>query len=205
MTDSAAPATPAWRFRRVRDDDLELLHRWLNEPGVVRFWEGDDVSWPAVIANYGSPEMRATLATEHPDYDYDATEADFDHHHVERYLGLVDGKPVGWIQCYAVDDFDDEDETRAWLNLGYDPTGAGIDYLLGDPASRGKGVGSSMIRAFIDSVVFGEHSHWTQVGASPVAANTASCRALAKAGLRLFGSFEDELGPCDLYAQRRSD
>jgi acetyl esterase/lipase len=32
-------------FRRLTDDDLPLLHDWLNESGVVRWWEGDDVSW----------------------------------------------------------------------------------------------------------------------------------------------------------------
>ncbi len=193
-----------WEFRRLTDDDLALLHGWLNEPGVVRFWEGDDVSWPGVIAHYGSPELRATLATDHPEFAYDAKDADFDWEHVEKYLGLIAGEPIGWIQCYAVDDFDDEDETQAWLKLGYDETGAGIDYLLGNPEHRGRGVGSQMIRAFIDTIVFGNHPEWTQVGASPVRENGASCGALAKAGLTLFGSFDDlAYGPCDLYAEHR--
>ena len=30
-----------------------MLHGWLNEPGVVRWWEGDDVSWDAVVRDYG--------------------------------------------------------------------------------------------------------------------------------------------------------
>src|SRR6476659_8903017 len=41
-------------FRGLTDDDLPLLHRWLNEPGVVRWWEGDDVSWEGVVRDYGS-------------------------------------------------------------------------------------------------------------------------------------------------------
>jgi len=41
-------------FRRLADDDLPVLHRWLNEPGLVRWWEGDDVSWQAVVRDYGS-------------------------------------------------------------------------------------------------------------------------------------------------------
>lgn len=195
---------PSWTFRPLTDDDLTLLHVWLNEPGVVRFWEGDDVSWPGVIADYGSPELRDTLATDYPDYAYDAEEADFDWVHVERYFALLDGEPAGWIQCLAIEPYDDHPEIVAWLDMGFDESGATIDYLLGDPALRGQGFGSSMIAEFIDQVVFGKHPEWTQVGVSPVHANAASCGALRKAGLSLVGSFEDpKFGQCDLYTRRR--
>ena len=40
----------SFAFRPLTDDDLPLLHAWLNEPGVVEWWEGDDVSWDAVVA-----------------------------------------------------------------------------------------------------------------------------------------------------------
>jgi hypothetical protein len=45
-------------FRRLVDDDLPLLHRWLNEPGVVRWWEDDDVSWDGVVRDYGRAARR---------------------------------------------------------------------------------------------------------------------------------------------------
>lgn len=195
----------SWVFRKVEDGDLPVLHEWMNEPGVVRFWEGDDVSWPAIVAQYGSPERRATIIEEFPDFVYDSDGADFDAQHVEVYLGLFDGDLIGWIQCYAVRDYDDEDEVKAWLGLGFDPAGAGIDYLIGNPERRGRGIGSSMIRAFIDDVVFAQHPAWEQVGASPVRENVASCKALAKAGFELVGSFDDrEFGPCNLYVRVRS-
>ena len=40
-------------FRRLSDDDLPMMHRWLNDPAVVRWWEGRDVSWPAVVGRFG--------------------------------------------------------------------------------------------------------------------------------------------------------
>ena len=124
---------------------------------------------------------------------------------VEVYIAELDGEPAGWIQCYAIAPYDDHDEVKAWHGLGFDHSGAGIDYLVGDPHAPSKGLGSSMIAAFISDVVFGLHDEWTEVGASPQRANGPSCGALARAGLTLRGSFEDDLGPCDLYSVSRTD
>jgi aminoglycoside 6'-N-acetyltransferase len=168
-------------FRPSTAADLPMLHRWLNEPGVVEWWEGDDVSWDAVVRDYG------------PDRD-DGT---------EHWIATIDGRDIGWIQCYAVKD--SEDERAAWFPLGVSEDAAGIDYLLGEPVERGKGVGSAMIRAFVDQVVFGRHAEWTQACASPYAANVASCRALEKAGFRIVGVVEDVEGPCHLMVTDRPE
>ena len=82
-------------------------------------------------------------------------------------------------------------------------TAAGIDYLIGDPAGRGQGLGSTMIRGFVGDVVFGLHPEWTQACASPYAANTASWRALEKAGFHFVGTVDDEDGPCRLMVLNR--
>lgn len=168
------------RFRRLVDDDLPLLHRWLNEPGVVRWWEGDDVSWAGVVRDYGSGN---------PDP-------------VEHWLALVDGTPVGWLQCYASSAFEDEDEVRHWRSLGVESTAAGIDYLVGRPRRRGQGLGAAMIGAFTERVVFARHPEWTSVCASPRTANAASVGALARAGFSRVGTFVDEHGEATLMQRR---
>jgi RimJ/RimL family protein N-acetyltransferase len=48
--------------------------------------------------------------------------------------------------------------------------------------------------------VFGLHPEWTQACAAPYTANTASWRALEKAGFRFAGIVEDKDGPCRLIA-----
>ena len=159
-------------FRRLTDDDLPMLHGWLNEPGVVRWWEGDDVSWEGVVRDYGS--AREDVWTEH-------------------HLALFDGEPGGWIQCYAV--ADSPEEAAAWLPHGVHATAAGIDYLVADPAGRGRGRGTAMIGAFVASVVFGRHPDWTQAAASPHVDNIGSWRALEKAGFRHVVDVADEEGP----------
>jgi aminoglycoside 6'-N-acetyltransferase len=169
-------------LRRMTDADLPVLHRWLNDPGVVRWWEGEDVSWPAVVRDYGSTNRDA----------------------VEHHIAVEDGIAVGWIQCYAVADHEGEPEVRHWSRLGVRRTAAGIDYLIGEPSARHRGLGSRMIAAFVEDVVFGGHPGWTEVCASPYAANTASCRALAKAGFAVRGTFVDEAGGrCQLMVRER--
>lgn len=161
-------------FRRITDDDLLLLHGWLNEPGVVRWWEGDDVSWEAVVRDYGS-------ANEEP---------------TEHWLALLDGEPVGWIQCYAWADYADDDEAQAHFAAGVERSAAGIDYLVADPTRRGRGLGAAMIRSFVHGVVFPQHLRWTQVSAGPLIANEASWRALERAGFRRLADYTSELGDC---------
>lgn len=158
-----------------------MMHRWLNEPGVVQWWEGDDVSWEGVVRDYGSP-------CKDP---------------VEHWVASMDGSDVGWIQCYSVSD--DPQEAAKWWALGVDQTAAGIDYLVADPGTRGRGLGSAMIRAFVDEVVFGKHPDWTQACAAPFEANVASWRALEKAGFRFAGLVEEKDGLCRLMVRDRTD
>ena len=167
-------------FRRLTDDDLPLLHRWLNEPGVVRWWEGDDVSWPGVVRDYGSGR------------EPDAT---------EFWIASLDGRDVGWIQCWPT--ADEPEEAESWWALGVDHTAAGIDYLIGDAADRNKGIGAAVIRTFTDEVVFGLHPSWSQAAAAPLDANVASWRALEKAGYRFAGMVEDKFGPARLMVTAR--
>ena len=166
-------------FRRLAEADLPTLHMWLNEPGVVRWWEGDDVSWDAVVRDYGPANPDPT----------------------EHWIASVDGRDVGWLQCWAV--LDELDECADWLELGVDRTAAGIDYLVGAPADRGRGLGSALIRAFVAEVVFGRHPHWSEVCADPNEENVASWRALEKAGFRFRGRFEADEGTCRLMVAER--
>lgn len=157
--------------------DLPMLHGWLNDPGVVQWWEGQDVSYDAVVRHYGTP---ATPSTEH-------------------WIAVADGRDIGWLQCYLARD--NLDETEAWWEHGIDDNATGIDYLVA--TRRGQGLGSAMIRAFAIDAVLGRHPEWTEVCAGPFAANVASCRALEKAGFELVALIDDEDGPCQLMRLRR--
>jgi len=113
----------------------------------------------------------------------------------EHWLALLDGEPIGWIQCYAWVD-GDEEEANAHFAAGVERTAAGIDYLVGEPSVRGKGVGTELIRTFVHDVVFPRHPGWTQASAGPFVANEASWRALERAGFRQLGDYPTDDGPC---------
>ncbi len=160
-------------FRPVVAGDLTMLHRWLNDPAVVRWWEGDDVSWAGVIESYGD------------------TSRDPEDH----YIALHRSRPFGWIQCCALADVPEDAEFFA--PLGLDDSAASIDYLIGEPQDRGHGLGTAMVAAFIADVVFGQHPAWTQICVAPQEANEASWRTLAAVGFRRIGTLQDDrFGPC---------
>lgn len=167
-------------FRPLRDDDLPTLHRWLNDPAVVRWWEGADVSWPAVVERYGSARDTS----------------------IEHWVALREETPIGWAQCYCAADVADGEAYYWREHLELRET-AGIDYLVGESSQRGGGTGSAMIRSFVRDVVFAKHPDWIRAAAGPFEANVASCRALEKAGFRRLATLDDEDGRCVLMVIRR--
>lgn len=102
----------AFTYRPLVDADLPLLHGWLNDQAVAQWWEDDDLSWEGVVNDYSE----ATRETE------------------EHFIALLDGRPIGWIQCGEVSVW--EEESVAWLAAGVDPSIGGIDYLLGTAQDR---------------------------------------------------------------------
>ncbi|MGY1770042.1 GNAT family N-acetyltransferase [Blastococcus sp. SYSU D00813] len=146
-------------FRPLERADLPLLSRWLAEPLVARWW-AHDPSPEAVEADLG-PVLDGRDPT-------------------EVQLALAEGRPFGLLQRYT---FADNPEYVAELEPVYPvPDGAlGIDYLIGEPALRGRGAGAAMIAAFVAE-------GWARYPAArdvvvPVAAgNVASWRALERAG-----------------------
>lgn len=171
----------ALTFRPLVAGDLPRLHAWLNDPDVVRWWEGDDVSWAGVLRDYGN-------TADDPE---------------EHYIAVLDGKPIGWIQCYGIADMPEDGPFFA--PLGLVPTSAAsIDYLLA-PQYRGRGLGAAMIRAFVADVVFGRHPNWQEVAVAPQVANEASWRALSAAGFRHVRDLPGEYCPCRAMVLARSD
>jgi aminoglycoside 6'-N-acetyltransferase len=169
--DTGAPTTPLPYRRAVREeeltwspltaDDLPVLAEWLAEPGVVRWWHHES-SLAAVERDFG-PSVRG----EEPG---------------EDLVVLANGRPIGLLQRARIADYaDDLEEFSALVTV---PPGAvEIDYLIADPADRGRGLGTRLVRMAVART-------WTDVPdasavlVAVVAGNVASWRALEKAGLQ---------------------
>lgn len=148
-------------WRPLTSDDLPALAGWLAEPGVARWWrEPSDLA--TVRAKY-EPRVLAVERT-------------------EVFVVVVGGQDAGIVQRYRAAD---DDEWRQVLRAA-DPSvaalaSAGVDYLIGVPGLRGRGIGSALLAAFTEQLL----AEWPDVEAvvtSVLAANVASWRALENAG-----------------------
>lgn len=138
-----------------------MLAEWLREPQVARWWN-HETTLEAVERDFG-----ASTRGEEPG---------------EDLLVLLDGRPIGLLQRSAICDYpQDLTEFSAVIEV---PVGAvELDYLIADPALRGRGLGSRMIAAAVEDT-WNSYSDAPAVLVAVVAANVASWRALEKAGLK---------------------
>ena len=157
-------------FRPLERADFPRLARWLAEPLVARWWN-HEFSPEAIERDFG-PSLDGSDVTEH-----------FVASLVGRPFGLIQRYPIAAYPAYVA-------ELTAVCPV---PPGAlSVDYLVGDPRQRGKGLGARMIAGLVAR-------SWTAHPAAghvivPVAlGNRASWRALEQAGFRRIA--EGELEP----------
>lgn len=151
----------ALHWRPLVADDLPLLARWLADPVVARWWNHDS-SPEGVQRDFG-----ASVRGQEPG---------------EDLVVSLDGRPVGLVQRSVIADY--PEDLAEFGDLVEVPEGAvELDYLVGEAALRGRGLGSRIIAALVRDT-------WTVLPTTPavlvavVAGNVASWRALEKAGLR---------------------
>jgi aminoglycoside 6'-N-acetyltransferase len=156
-------------FRALRRRDFDLLARWLAEPLVARWWNHETTP--------------------------DAVERDFGqsvdgHDATELFVALLAGRPFGLIQRYPIAAYAEYLEEVARV-CPVPPGALSVDYLIGEPDLRGRGLGAAMISAFVAA-------SWASCrGAAailvPVAVgNIASWRALERAGFARIAAGELE-------------
>lgn len=155
----AGATTPAGAFRLepVRPArDLELLTRWMNDPEVNTYWE---LAGPAAV----------TAAHLRPQLDGDSSSI--------PCLGLLDGTPMSYWEIYRADL---DPLARHYPARPHD---TGIHLLIGDGTNRGRGLGTTLLRAVAD-LVLDNRPRCTRVIAEPDIRNTPSVTAFLNSGFR---------------------
>ena len=160
-------ALPAVELRPLRRQDFPLLARWLAEPLVARWWAHETTA-EAVERDFGAAVDGI-----------DPTRV---------YLGWAEGRPIGLVQVYALAD---EPEYAAELATvcAVPPGALSIDYLIGEPSARGRGLGAGLIAAGV-ARGFADHPDAHDVLVPVAAANVVSWRALRRAGAEWYADGE---------------
>lgn len=157
MTDAALDPTLI-TFRPLALDDLPLLHRWLNNPRVYRWYGGAAQPFAAIEEDY-APNIAGQTPT-------------------RSSLILHADTPIGYIQTYLVNEY-----PESVAIIGGAPGGAGIDLFIGEDAYALRGLGAAIVRAFLRAVVFAAPGT-THCFIDPHPENAVAIRAYTRAGFR---------------------
>ncbi|MER5181935.1 GNAT family N-acetyltransferase [Streptomyces sp. NPDC002896] len=158
-------STPAGVFRLVPvrvERDLPLISRWMNDPAVAAFWELDGPD--AVTEAHLRPQLEGDGRS-------------------VPCLGVLDGAPISYWEIYRADL---DPVARHYPARPHD---TGIHLLIGGVAHRGRGLGTTLLRAVAD-LVLDHRPRCTRVIAEPDLRNTPSVSAFLSAGFRFSAEIE---------------
>lgn len=175
---------PEFDFPALTEADLPLIRRWLLEPHVRRWWADPPRD------TYPDDELekyRRRIVGEDQD--------------TEIFFIRERRRPIGFIQCYRIDDHDEYGSA-----LALDTSAAGIDLFIGDPDKIGKGLGPALLRAFMRDVVFVRYDV-AECVIGPSVKNASAIRAYEKAGFEFLRDVRvpDEPDPEHLMRIRRDE
>lgn len=153
----ATTSTGVFQLVPVRvERDLALISRWMNDPAVAAFWE---LAGPeAVTAAHLRPQLHGDGRS-------------------VPCLGVLDGIPMSYWEIYRADL---DPLARHYPARPHD---TGLHLLVGGVANRGRGVGTTLLRAVSD-LVLDHRPRCGRVIAEPDLRNTPSVSAFLSAGFR---------------------
>lgn len=149
-------------LRRMDPDrDLDLLHTWMNDPEVARFW---DKAWPRDrVASYLCDQDRSA--------------------HSKPYLGVLDGVPMSYWELYRADL---DPLAEHYFAREHD---AGVHLLLGPAEFRGQGLGAALLRTVAGWQLDADPAAG-RVVAEPDVENLRSIRSFQRAGFHRAGEMD---------------
>ena len=142
-------------LRPMTEGDLAAVTEWVNKPHVARWWDRNR-SAEQVAAHY-TPGIRGEVA-------------------VRYWVWEVNGRSVGLCQDYRI-----ADHPEFALLCGR-PDAIGFDYLIGEEAFVGRGLGNKLLWVYLRDLVLPAYASATELFAAPDHRNAASLRVLDKLG-----------------------
>jgi RimJ/RimL family protein N-acetyltransferase len=145
-------------FEPVNDTHYALLKEWMNRPHWREWW-GD----PAIELQYIIDMVEGRDST-------------------RPYIFHVDHVPAGYIQVWYIGPHQTEDWSKdnPWL-MGLPSHAVGVDLSIGEEDQLSKGIGSAVLRSFVDMLRAEGH---TEIIIDPDPENARAVRAYTKAGFK---------------------
>jgi aminoglycoside 6'-N-acetyltransferase len=165
-------------FRPITPEDVPQIVRWLREEDVTRWWW--DIAGKS-DAELADEWITKALNVEHKEF---------------RYIIVVDGNEIGNIQVSPLSNYPD---CQAEVDI---PNAAGVDVFIGEPEWRDRGIGSAMVRQFVDEIVFAMPGIETCT-IDPDPENKRAIRAYEKAGYRYVRNYRSPEDNIEVYLMRR--
>ena len=150
---------PDIAFRPVSPGDLAMLGRWMGRPHWREWW-GD----PEVELGYVRDMIEGRDRT------------------CEPFIFDLDGAPSGYIQVWRIGPHQTPEwaQDNPWL-MELPATAVGVDISVADPERLSKGVGSRVLRRFVEGVAA---TRGAPVIIDPDPKNGRAVAAYRKAGFR---------------------
>lgn len=174
--DSLRDDNAAIELRLLTEDDLPMLHGWLNRPHIVEWWQGNRPTLQQVQEHY-RPRVLAQV-------------------NVTPYIGLLDGKPFAYAQSYVA-----MGAGGGWWEDETDPGVRGIDQSIAYPELLGRGLGTALVRKLV-ALLFAD-PRVTKVQTDPAPDNLRAIRCYEKAGFRRVRQIVTPDGPAIYMLQDR--
>jgi RimJ/RimL family protein N-acetyltransferase len=162
-------------FRPLTVSDLLMLHGWLQRPHVAEWWHE-----PSSLAELESDYLPGTNDSS-----------------IRAYIALLRGEPIGFIQSYVAMGSGD-----GWWEQEFDPGTRGIDQFLANAEQLGRGLGSSMVSAFVERLF--DDPTVTKVQTDPSPNNERAIRCYQRAGFVIQRQVATPDGPALLMLRYRT-
>ncbi|EPQ5336623.1 AacA4 family aminoglycoside N(6')-acetyltransferase [Pseudomonas aeruginosa] len=170
-------ANQVW-LRPMTEEDLEMLHDWLNRPHIIEWWGGEEARPSlAEVRKHYLPRVLAEEA-------------------VTPYIAMLGEEPIGYAQSYVAMGSGD-----GWWESETDPGVRGIDQSLADATRLGMGLGTELVRALV-AHLFSDPAV-TRIQTDPSPLNARAIRCYEKAGFRQQGIINTPDGPAVYMSQSR--
>ncbi len=149
----------------MTEGDLPAIRDWLRQAHVREWWGDPDEQYALIDGDRAEPAM-------------------------DQYIMLMQDEPAGYLQCYALTQWNE--------GFGPQPEGTrGIDLFIAGQDHVGRGHGPRAISAFCDLMF---QRGVPRVVTDPAPANARAIRAYEKAGFRRERLIETPDGPALLMS-----